>query len=122
MSDEYDFGPEQAASELQALQKQLSQLQVENSRLKEVIVDNDLQNEVEFDCGSIEEKICINGIRYIAELVEAQNFEKKDVESFEKLREKGIEATIKLSESPNTKVVVIGNTKDGLPLILGDSK
>lgn len=35
------------------------------------------------------------------------------------LREKGIEATIRLSESPNTKVVVIGNTEDGLPLILG---
>ncbi|PID95328.1 MAG: peptidase [Bacteroidetes bacterium] len=38
------------------------------------------------------------------------------------LREKGIEATIKLSESNNSKVVVIGSGKDGLPLILGDSK
>lgn len=38
------------------------------------------------------------------------------------LREKGIEATVKLSESNNSKVVVIGNSKDGLPLILGDSK
>ncbi len=37
------------------------------------------------------------------------------------LREKGIEATLELSKSPNTKVVVIGN-KDGLPLILGDTK
>lgn len=35
------------------------------------------------------------------------------------LREKGIEATLKLAESPNTKVVVIGSSKDGLPLILG---
>ncbi|MEZ5082001.1 MAG: prohibitin family protein [Bacteroidales bacterium] len=38
------------------------------------------------------------------------------------LREKGILATLQLAESSNTKVVVIGNTKDGLPLILGDSK
>ena len=38
------------------------------------------------------------------------------------LREKGILATIQLAESNNAKVVVIGNTKDGLPLILGDSK
>ncbi|RLD60793.1 MAG: prohibitin family protein [Bacteroidetes bacterium] len=38
------------------------------------------------------------------------------------LREKGIEATLKLSESNNTKVVVIGSGKDGLPIILGDSK
>lgn len=38
------------------------------------------------------------------------------------LREKGIEATLKLAESPNTKVVIVGNSKDGLPLILGDSR
>jgi len=38
------------------------------------------------------------------------------------LQDKGIEATMKLAESPNTKIVVIGNSKDGLPLILGDSK
>lgn len=34
------------------------------------------------------------------------------------LQEKGIEATLELSKSPNTKVVVVGN-KEGLPLILG---
>lgn len=38
------------------------------------------------------------------------------------LQEKGIEATLKLAESPNTKVVIVGNSKDGLPLILGDSR
>lgn len=32
---------------------------------------------------------------------------------------KGIEATENLSKSPNAKVVVIGNSKNGLPLILG---
>ena len=32
---------------------------------------------------------------------------------------KGIEATEKLSASTNTKIVVIGNTKTGLPIILG---
>jgi len=38
------------------------------------------------------------------------------------LQEKGIEATLKLAESKNTKVVVIGNSKNGMPLILGDTK
>jgi regulator of protease activity HflC (stomatin/prohibitin superfamily) len=38
------------------------------------------------------------------------------------LLEKGIIATLKLAESPNTKVVVIGNSENGLPLILGNSK
>lgn len=36
------------------------------------------------------------------------------------LKDKGIEATTKLADSKNTKVVIIGNSKDGLPLILGD--
>jgi prohibitin 1 len=36
------------------------------------------------------------------------------------LRWRGIEATNKLAESANAKVVVIGSTKDGLPLILGN--
>ena len=36
------------------------------------------------------------------------------------LQDKGIEATIKLSESPNAKVVVIGSGKSGLPIILGN--
>ena len=35
------------------------------------------------------------------------------------LREKGIEATLKLAESPNSKVVIVGNS-DGMPLILGN--
>lgn len=37
----------------------------------------------------------------------------------ELLRWKGIEATVKLAESANAKVVVVGAGKDGLPLILG---
>jgi len=35
------------------------------------------------------------------------------------LRWKGIEATVELSKSPNAKVIVVGQGKDGLPLILG---
>jgi len=38
------------------------------------------------------------------------------------LRDKGIEATLKLAESPNAKIVIIGNSNDGMPLILGDIK
>jgi len=36
------------------------------------------------------------------------------------LQDKGIEATTKLAESPNSKVIVIGSGKDGLPIILGN--
>jgi len=37
------------------------------------------------------------------------------------LKWKGIEATEKLANSKNTKVVIIGSGKDGLPLILGNN-
>jgi regulator of protease activity HflC (stomatin/prohibitin superfamily) len=36
------------------------------------------------------------------------------------LQDKGIDATLQLSNSSNTKVIVIGSSKDGLPLILGN--
>ncbi len=35
------------------------------------------------------------------------------------LRMKGIDVTLELAKSPNSKVIVIGSGKDGLPLILG---
>jgi regulator of protease activity HflC (stomatin/prohibitin superfamily) len=38
------------------------------------------------------------------------------------LKWKGIEATEKLANSTNTKVVIIGSGKDGLPIILGSDK
>ena len=37
------------------------------------------------------------------------------------LQDKGIEATLKLSESPNSKIVVVGSGDSGLPLILGNN-
>jgi regulator of protease activity HflC (stomatin/prohibitin superfamily) len=35
------------------------------------------------------------------------------------LRWRGIEATLRLAQSSNTKIVIVGNGKDGLPLIFG---
>ena len=37
------------------------------------------------------------------------------------LQDKGIEATLKLAESPNSKVVVVGSGDSGLPIILGNN-
>lgn len=36
------------------------------------------------------------------------------------LKEKAIEATLRLSESPNSKVIIIGSGDEGLPVILGN--
>ncbi|HYG19614.1 MAG TPA: prohibitin family protein [Ohtaekwangia sp.] len=37
------------------------------------------------------------------------------------LKMRGIEATLELSKSPNAKIVIVGSSKDGLPLILGNN-
>lgn len=37
------------------------------------------------------------------------------------LKEKGIQATLELANSPNAKVIVVGSGKGGLPLILGNN-
>lgn len=37
------------------------------------------------------------------------------------LQDKGIDATIKLAESPNSKIVIVGSGESGLPLILGNN-
>lgn len=39
----------------------------------------------------------------------------------ELLKMRGIEATLKLAESPNAKIIVVGGGEDGLPLILGNN-
>ena len=37
------------------------------------------------------------------------------------LQERGIEATLKLAESPNAKIVIIGSGENGLPIILNNN-
>jgi hypothetical protein len=34
---------------------------------------------------------------------------------------RGIEATLELAKSPNSKIIVVGSGKDGLPMILGNN-
>ncbi|MFZ1089930.1 MAG: prohibitin family protein, partial [Xanthobacteraceae bacterium] len=37
------------------------------------------------------------------------------------LRWQGIEATLQLAQSSNSKIVIVGSGKDGLPIILGNA-
>jgi len=52
-------------------------------------------------------------------IADFQNIVSKGI-SEQLLQWKGIEATERLAQSSNAKVVVVGNSKNGLPLILGD--
>jgi regulator of protease activity HflC (stomatin/prohibitin superfamily) len=54
-------------------------------------------------------------------IADFQNIVAKGI-SDQLLKWKGIEATEKLANSPNSKIIVIGSGKDGLPIILGGDK
>ena len=49
------------------------------------------------------------------------NIQSAVIEGTNVLKDKGVEATMKLAESNNSKVVIIGSGDDGLPLILGNN-
>jgi prohibitin 1 len=105
-------------------------LSVENVLLRDIQLPATLKAAIEAKQQAEQESLAMN-FRLQKETQEAQRkrIEAAGVRDFQQivaqgitpslLEWKGIEATENLSKSPNTKVVVIGNSKNGLPLILG---
>ncbi|HEY3975415.1 MAG TPA: prohibitin family protein [Candidatus Sulfotelmatobacter sp.] len=103
---------------------------VENVLLRDIQLPATLKASIEAKQQAEQEALAMN-FRLQKETQEAQRkrIEAAGVRDFQQivaqgitpslLEWKGIEATENLSKSPNTKVVVIGNSKNGLPLILG---
>lgn len=111
---------------------QLSQrgLILENVLLRDIQLPSTLKASIEAKQQAEQEALAMN-FRLQKETQEAQRkrIEAAGVRDFQQivaqgitpslLEWKGIEATETLAKSPNSKVVVIGNNKNGLPLILG---
>lgn len=105
-------------------------LVVENVLLRDIQLPATLKSAIEAKQQAEQESLAMN-FRLQKETQEAQRkrIEAQGVRDFQQivaqgitpslLEWKGIEATETLAKSPNTKVVVIGNPKNGLPLILG---
>jgi regulator of protease activity HflC (stomatin/prohibitin superfamily) len=105
-------------------------LTVENVLLRDIQLPATLKASIEAKQQAEQEALAMN-FRLQKETQEAQRkrIEAAGVRDFQQivaqgitpslLEWKGIEATETLAKSPNTKVVVVGNTKNGLPLILG---
>jgi regulator of protease activity HflC (stomatin/prohibitin superfamily) len=105
-------------------------LAVENVLLRDVQLPATLKASIEAKQQAEQEALAMN-FRLQKETQEAQRkrIEAAGVRDFQQivaqgitpslLEWKGIEATETLAKSPNTKVVVVGNPKNGLPLILG---
>ena len=70
--------------ELKALKERISAVEAENGKLKDVIIENDLQDELEgINFTSVEEQICIDGIRHIAMLVRDQDYSDRDIKNYD---------------------------------------
>jgi prohibitin 1 len=105
-------------------------LTVENVLLRDIQLPATLKASIEAKQQAEQEALAMN-FRLQKETQEAQRkrIEAAGVRDFQQivaqgitpslLEWKGIEATENLAKSSNTKVVVIGNNKNGLPLILG---
>ena len=105
-------------------------LAVESVLLRDIQLPATLKASIEAKQQAEQEALAMN-FRLQKETQEAQRkrFEAAGVRDFQQivaqgitpslLEWKGIEATENLAKSANTKVVVIGNNKNGLPLILG---
>lgn len=70
--------------EVNTLKKKIKELEKENLNLKQVIKDNELEDEID-DVNSVsdEEEICINGIMHLKKLYETGTFEKNDTQQLE---------------------------------------
>ena len=105
-------------------------LTVENVLLRDIQLPATLKAAIEAKQQAEQESLAMN-FRLQKETQEAQRkrIEAAGVRDFQQivaqgitpslLEWKGIEATENLAKSPNSKVVAIGNNKNGLPLILG---
>ncbi len=103
---------------------------VESILLRDIQLPATLKSSIEAKQQAEQEALAMN-FRLQKETQEAQRkrIEAEGVRDFQKivaegispalLEWKGIEATEMLSKSANSKIVVIGNSKNGLPLILG---
>lgn len=105
-------------------------IEVHPVMLREIVLPSKIKQAIEEKLSAEQEALRMEFVLQREEKeAERKRVEAKGIADFQKivtlgiseplLRWKGIEATEKLASSSNTKIVVIGAGKDGLPLILG---
>ena len=106
---------------------------IEDVLLKEVILPEELTNSIELKAKAEQDAIRMQFVLQ-KENQEAQRkaIEAEGITNFQKivskgispnlLKWKGIEATERLAESKNSKLVFVGNSKEGLPVLLSNEE
>ena len=117
---------EEVRNELNAQYVNVKRVLVENVRLPNSI-KNAIERKLKQEQESLEYEFRLVTASKEAEKVRIEAQGKADANKIlsasltdKILQDKGIEATTKLAESPNSKVIVIGSGDSGLPIILGN--
>lgn len=108
-------------------------LSIENVLVRDVQIPPKISEAINFKLAAAQEAERMEfTIQKERKEAERKRIEAKGIADFQKivsagitsslLKWKGIEATLKIAESPNTKVVIIGNEAGSLPIILGGDK
>lgn len=126
---------EQVAKEIEAnLASQLSArgIVVEKVLLRDIQLPESLKRSIELKQASEQESLAMQfKLQKEKQEADRKRIEAQGIKDFQTivaqgitpglLEWKGIEATEKFAASPNSKVVIVGNSKNGLPLVLGGS-
>ncbi len=129
----YSSAREEVARQiLESLRAQLGArgVEVEQVLLRDIQLPATLKESIEAKQQAEQESLAMNfKLQKERQEAERKRIEAQGIRDFQQtvsqgistqlLEWKGIEATEKLAQSTNTKIVVIGNTKNGLPLIMG---
>ena len=129
----YSAGREEVTSQIfEAMKGRLAErgIEVETVFLRDIQLPPALKASIEMKQQAEQESLAMNfKLQKEKQEADRKRIEAQGIRDFQQtvsqgisqqlLAWKGIEATENLARSPNTKVVVIGNSKNGLPLILG---
>ncbi len=70
--------------ELKAVRREVDKLKEQNDKYKKIILENGLSDEIDGETiVSIEEKICMDGIRHLADLFKNGSYDRNDVQNFD---------------------------------------
>ncbi|HDJ32475.1 MAG TPA: prohibitin family protein [Bacteroidetes bacterium] len=100
--------------------------------IRSIILPDDIKKAIENKLTREQEALAMTYVNQREQLeAERKAIEAKGVANYNRivnasltdriLKQRGIDATLELAQSPNAKVVVIGSTAEGLPLILGNN-
>ena len=75
-----------AELELKNMHEKIQKLELENAKLKDVVIENGLSAELpDVDLTSVEETISVKGIQHIAGLIQDESYSKDDIINFNTL-------------------------------------